>query len=227
MSHVVLVHGAWSDGSIWQDVIRGLQDRGHDALAVQLPMTSLADDIEWTRRHLRMLDPPVTLVGHSYGGMVTSAAATGDSPVRSLVFVAAYAPDQSESVVTLSGQGAAMPGRDAIRFGEDGWTTVDPARFHDALGYDLPLNTTNMLAAVQKPTHVDCLVAPAGLAAWQELPCSYVVSTHDNILDPALQRWFADRANADVTQLPSGHLSLISHAHQVAVVIDSASHATS
>ncbi|MDP9615870.1 MULTISPECIES: alpha/beta fold hydrolase [Streptomyces] len=219
MGNVVLVHGAWSDGSVWREVVGDLHERGHRVLAVQLPMTSLADDVAWTRRHIAALTGPVTVVGHSYGGTVISAAALDNPQVSSLVFVAGYAPDEGETIPMLSDKGVEMPGRAAIRFHPDGWSTVDPEMFADTLAHDLPPRLARILAAVQKPTHAACLTAPAPAGAWHDLPCGYVLSTDDRILDPELQRWFALRAGAAVTELPSGHLSPLSHHEAVATAI--------
>ncbi|MGW9042309.1 alpha/beta fold hydrolase [Streptomyces lydicus] len=219
MANVVLVHGAWSDGSVWQAVIADLQEKGHHALAVQLPLTSPADDIACTRRQIATVDGPVTLVGHSYGGVVISGAAQENDQVTGLVFVAAYAPDEAETIATLSARGAATRGRAAIRFSEDGWTTLDPDLFGDALGADLPAATTRVLAAVQKPTHGACFASPSGRGAWHYLPCAYVLSADDRILDPGLQRWFAERTGATVTELRSSHLSPVSHPAEVAGAI--------
>ncbi|GHE51108.1 MULTISPECIES: alpha/beta fold hydrolase [Streptomyces] len=219
MGNAVLVHGAWSDGSVWQQVVGHLHQQGHQALSVQLPMTSLADDIAWTRRHIDAMEGPLTLVGHSYGGTVISGAALDRPQADSLVFVAAYVPEEGETVGTLSDRGAEMPGRAALRFAADGWSHVDPALFGDALAHDLPPRLARSLAAAQKPTHAACLTAPAPRGAWHELPCGYVLSAEDRILDPRLQRWFAARAGAVVTELPSSHLSPLSHPGEVAAAI--------
>lgn len=112
-----------------------------------------------------------------------------------------------------------MPGRAALRFAADGWSHVDPALFGDALAHDLPPRLARSLAAAQKPTHAACLTAPAPRGAWHELPCGYVLSAEDRILDPRLQRWFAARAGAVVTELPSSHLSPLSHPGEVAAAI--------
>ncbi|MFB7629596.1 alpha/beta fold hydrolase [Streptomyces sp. NPDC056149] len=219
MGNVLLVHGAWSDGSIWREVVGDLHDRGHHVLAVQLPMTSLADDIAWTRRHIDALTGPVTLVGHSYGGTVISGAAYDDPRISSLVFVAGYAPDEGETIPMLSDKGAKMPGRTAIHFDPDGWSTLNPEQFGNALAHDLPPRVARTLAAVQKPTHGTCLATPAPPAAWHALPCGYVLSTDDRMLDPGLQQWFATRTQATRTELPTSHLSPLTHHEAVATAI--------
>lgn len=219
MATIVLVHGAWSDGSVWRAVIAALQDEGHRVLAVQLPLTSLDDDVARTRRQVAGLDGPLTLVGHSYGGMVISGAARGDDRVAALVFVAAYVPDGSETVVTLSGRGAPTPGAGAIRIADDGWTSLDDDRFGEVVGAGVPVATSRVLAAVQKPTHAACFSGSVGPGGWHDRPCAYVVAAGDRILDPGLQRWFADRARATVTELPSGHFAPVSHPREVAAAV--------
>ncbi|MFC9435633.1 alpha/beta fold hydrolase [Nocardia sp. NPDC057030] len=219
MANVVLVHGAWSDGSLWQEVVAVLDEQGHRVRAVQLPLTSLIDDIAWTRREISSFDGPVTLVGHSYGGMVVSGAAEHNEQVDALVFVAAYAPEEGETVSSLSGRGAKMPGGEAIRFAEDGWSIIDPAEFADVLAADVPAAKRRALAATQKPTHGACFSQPAGPSGWRDLPCAYLLSLEDRIFDPGLQRWFAERTNATLTELHSSHMSPIAHPEDVAAAI--------
>lgn len=222
MANVVLVHGAWSDGSVWQDVIAHLQRDQHHVLAVQLPLTSLDDDIEWTRAQIAKLDGPITLVGHSYAGMVISGAARDNPSVTALVFVAAYVAEESETIPELTDLGTPMPGRDAIRWTGDGWSTLDANLFRDVLAADLSEDQTNVLTALQKPTHGACLTSPAGPSSWRELPCTYVLSLDDRILDPALQRLFAERSKATLTELDSSHLSPLSHPQDIAAAISRA-----
>ena len=217
--NVVLVHGAWADGSSWSGVIEMLQARGHRAVAVQLPMTSLEADVESTRRAIVKAGAGV-VVGHSYGGFVISAAAIDSPTVRTLVFVAAYVPTRGESIAAISHAAAEMPGGHAIIYGDDGWTSVDIDRYGAALGADLPAATQQLLAAVQGPTHVSCLTTPATDTAWEPLPCHYVVSTEDKILDPALQFQFAHRAGARVTEVAGSHLALLSHPKVVTDAIE-------
>jgi pimeloyl-ACP methyl ester carboxylesterase len=218
---VVLVHGAWADGSSWSGVIEALQARGHRASAVQLPMTSLEADIEATRRAIVNARASV-VVGHSYGGFVMSAATVGAPTVRALVFVAAYAPKRGESIASISHAAAEMPGGNAIVYGDDGWTSVDVDRYGPALGADLPASTQRILAAVQGPTHVSCLITPVTDIAWESLPCHYVVSVNDQILDPALQQEFAHRTGARVTEIAGSHLALLSHPKVVTDAIEAA-----
>jgi pimeloyl-ACP methyl ester carboxylesterase len=217
--NVVLIHGAWADGSSWSGVIEALHARGHQVDAVQLPMTSLEADIDATRRAIDKIGATV-VVGHSYGGFVMTAAAAEMPTVQSLVFVAAYAPTHGETIASISHAAAQMPGGQAIIYGDDGWTSVDPDQFGPALGADLSLETQRILAAVQGPTHVSCLITALDTdIAWQGLPCHYVVSTNDQILDPALQRKFAARIDARVTEIPGSHLALLSHSTTVADAI--------
>lgn len=219
---VVLVHGAWADGSSWSEVIRILQDHGHAVTAVQLPMTSLEADTETTRRAVVAAAAPVVLVGHSYGGFVISVAAAQLPVVQALVFVAAYAPEEQDTVASMSHQGADMPGGHAIRYGDDGWTHVDIHGFGSALAHDLPEATQRALAATQGPTHVACLTTPARGSAWRTLPSHYVLATEDAILDPNLQQRFAERIAAPVTKVRASHLVMMSHPEQVAHVIETA-----
>jgi pimeloyl-ACP methyl ester carboxylesterase len=219
MANVVLVHGAWCDGSSWQDVIGPLQSAGHQVLAVQNPLTSLADDIAWTRRQIATMDGPVALVGHSYGGAVISGAALDNGQVAGLVFVAAYAPDDGETVLGLGERFAATSGGAAIRATDDGWLTLDRALFHEAFAADVPAARAAILAAVQKPTHGACFATPAGRAAWHSLPCAYLRSTDDHMINPDLQAWMAERMKATTTNLTSSHASPVSHGADVAAAI--------
>lgn len=219
MANVVLVHGAWSDPTVWQEVSATLRQDGHHTVAVELPMTSLDDDMAVTRRGIATLTGPVTLVGHSYGGSVISGAARHQPRVASLVFVAAYVLDEAETIPMVSARGTNMPGRAAIRFAADGWSDLDPHQFGSAVAHDLPEETARALAASQRPTHGSCLTTPAGRGAWHDLSCAYVVSAEDRILDPGLQRWFAERSGADVTELPASHFSPLSRPRDVAEAI--------
>ncbi len=218
MADIVLVHGAWGDAGIWQAVSTELRDQGHRMLAAELPLTSLADDIDHTRREISAIGGPVTLVGHSYAGAVISGAAEPGTQVETLVFVAAYAPDAGETTAALNRDNTAV-GRTAIRFSSDGWSSIDHDLFAAALAADVPPTTAQVLATTQKSTHSSCFTTPAGRGAWHDITCAYLISSEDRILDPASQRWFANRTNAATTELRSSHLSPVSHPHEVATAI--------
>lgn len=222
MANIVLVHGAWCDGSSWAAVIPPLLRAGHRVLAVQNPLTSLVDDIAVTRRAVSTMDGPVALVGHSYGGAVISGAAAGNPQVAGLVFVAAYAPAEGETVLGLGEKFAPGPGGAAIRATDDGWLTLDPALFGEVFAADVDPEQAAVLAAVQKPTHGACFGSPAGPTAWSDLPCAYVLSEQDKMINPELQRWLAERMDADVTAIASSHASPVSHGSAVADVIGAA-----
>jgi pimeloyl-ACP methyl ester carboxylesterase len=219
MANVVLVHGAWCDGSSWAKVIGPLQQQGHHVVAVQNPLTSLADDVAWTRRIIAEQDGPVALVGHSYGGAVISGASADNPQVAGLVFVAAYAPDEGETVLALGERFDPTPGGASIRATSDGWLTLDPGMFPSVFAGDIDPADAAVLAAVQKPTHGACFASPAGPAGWHSLPTAYIRSTDDEMVNPTLQSWLAERAAATVTDLASSHASPVSHGSEVAEVI--------
>ncbi|WP_409182963.1 alpha/beta fold hydrolase [Amycolatopsis sp. VS8301801F10] len=220
MAEIVLVHGSWADGSVWLEVIAALHRQGHRARAVHLPMTSFADDIAEVRREIAALGGPVVLAAHSYGGAVISGAAKDNPQVNALAYFAAYVPDEGETVPSLNAHFPDAPGGAAMVFHEDGWSSLDPDHFHDALAADLPPERAAALAAVQRRARADCFVAPAGPGAWRDLPTAYAVSTEDRILHPDLQRWLAKRAGADCVELAASHYSLLSQPEAVAAVID-------
>ena len=221
MAEIVLVHGAWGDGSVWLDVISALHRQGHRVRAAHLPMTTLADDIAEVRREIAGFDGPVVLAGHSYGGIVISGAAKDNPQVTALAYIAAYVPGEGETIPSLNAQFPDSPGNGAMVFHEDGWSSVDPNLFHDAFAADVPPERAAALAAVQRRTHASCFVTPpSGPGAWQDLPTAYAVSTEDRILHPDLQRWLADRAGAECVELTASHYPLFSQPEAVAGVID-------
>ena len=184
-ANVLLVHGAWVDGSSWSRVIPILQRHGHTVLAAQLPMTSLADDVAWTRHVLaERLQGPTVLAGHSYGGAVISGAATGVENVIGLVFASAFAPDEGES---LGGLGALFPPPPGLAHTQPdslGFLWFDPAAIPANFAQDLPVSEARVLAAVQKPIAARSFSDPAGPPAWKTLPSWFLVSTEDRMINP-------------------------------------------
>lgn len=217
---VVLVHGAFSDGSSWSWVIPLLQKRGYRVTAVQLPLTSLADDVAATRRVIERQPGDVVLVGHSWGGVVVTEAGNV-APVKALVYLSALVPDSGESEQALLGRlNAPMEGLAPDPAGLI-WLD-DPQAFRTLMGADLPLPTACALAAVQKPLAARAFGERVSHAAWRDKPSSYLVTTDDKALPPRVQRLIAGQLNARTLELPSSHLSMASHPDRVADFIENA-----
>lgn len=217
---IVLVHGAWADGSSWAGVIEQLQRDGYTVRAAQLPLTSLADDVTVVRRELARIDRPVVLVGHSYGGAVISQAATDAPNVVGLVYVAAFAPDEGETLGALSARFPATPLNSALEFDAQGNATVEPGAFVRWFAGDLPERQARVLASVQKPIAGAILGTPSGHPAWRDLPSWYVVSRDDQAIAPALERFMAARAKSKTVELSASHAVLVSRPHAVADLIE-------
>jgi pimeloyl-ACP methyl ester carboxylesterase len=217
---IVLVHGGWADSSGWNKEIARLQERGYPVIAVANPLRGLAADAAYVRSVLQTIAEPIVLVGHSYGGAVITNAAVGVPNVKALVFIAAFAPDAGES---LAGLVTKNPG---TQIGPttlterpyplpDGTTGVDlyinASAFHDAFAGDLPLATTRVMQAEQRPFSVAAFTEASGTPAWTTIPSWYLVTTQDHAIPPATQRFMAKRAHAHITEVPASHVPMISH----------------
>ena len=217
---VVLVHGAWADGSSWDEVAGLLLQAGYPVTTVAIPLTALADDVARTRAALAQQTGPVVLAGHSIGGAVISGAGAGQSNVKALVYISAFAPDQGESVGGLVGRSGFPP--------EPG-TAVGTSLYLDDQGYaylfndaylryfapDVAPSLARIKAAAQRPVAASYLGNPAGPAAWRTIPSWFLVSTRDQMINPDLQRFEARRMKATVLQVASSHASPLSHPAQV------------
>lgn len=215
--NVVLVHGAYADGSSWADVIPLLQSEGMAVTAVQNPLTSLADDAAATRRVLDLQTGPTVLVGHSWAGTVISEA--GDHPnVVALVFVAARAPDAGEDYAALAATYPTPPASAGLSFA-DGFGELSESAFlqHFANGVD-PVRA-RVLYAVQGRISDTLFSSHTSVAAWRDKPCWYAVSTQDHTTSTELERFLADRMQAVTVELDSGHLSMVTHPREVADLI--------
>jgi pimeloyl-ACP methyl ester carboxylesterase len=215
--NVVLVHGAWADGSSWAKVIPRLQAAGLNVTAVQNPLTSLADDVAATRRVLALQHGPTVLVGHSWAGTVISEA--GDDPnVTALVYVAARAPDAGEDFGALADKYPTMPVRAGAK-DHDGYVSLTEDAYLKYFGGDLPREQALALYATQQPIAKTLFGGRTTVAAWHSKPSWYAVSKQDQTTSPDLERFLAQRMHATTIELDSSHLSLVSHPKEIADLI--------
>lgn len=215
---VVLVHGAWADGSSWQRVIPLLLAADVAVVAVQNPTTSLADDVAATARALVAIDGPVVLVGHSWGGAVITQAGN-DPKVKALVYVAAFAPKAGETVGDQVGRHEAPPALGKIIADGAGFLTLSAQGWIEDVAQDLPQIEARVLCATQPPLAASTFGDKVDQAAWESRPTWYLVSAQDRIVSVALERELAAAMGARTIELPAGHLSLLSQPESVASAI--------
>jgi pimeloyl-ACP methyl ester carboxylesterase len=217
---IVLVHGAFADGSSWAKIIPLLQADGYTVTAVQNPLTSLDDDVAATKRAIDTQNGRVLLVGHSWAGAVITQAGT-DSKVAGLVYINAFAPDTGQSVADL-GQGyPTPPGNSAFQQG-GGFVWMSPAGIAQFFAPDLPRSETDVMASTQGPIAAVCFNAKVSNAAWKTRRSWFIVGSHDQMIDPGLERAMAKKIGATTLELDSSHVSMLSHPQQVASFIAAA-----
>jgi pimeloyl-ACP methyl ester carboxylesterase len=226
--NIVLVHGAWADGSGWKGVYDILAKDGYNVSIVQEPETSFTDDVAATNRVLAQQDGPCILVGHSYGGAVITEAGT-DSSVAGLVYIAAHMPDAGEKE---SDDGKRFPSdlakSGAIKKTSDGFTSIDPAQFHELFAADLPGDRAAFMARSQVLNFAENFSATITTAAWRTKPSWMLVAGSDRAISPDLERWYGKRANSRTVEVAgASHSVYISHPKEVADVIESAARAVS
>jgi pimeloyl-ACP methyl ester carboxylesterase len=215
---IVLVHGAFADGSSWAKVIPLLQAKGYDVTAVQNPLTSFADDVAATRRALAQQDGPVILVGHSWAGVVITEAGM-DPKVVGLVYVAAFAPDQGEAVGDLGKAYPPPPALAAPIVDKEGFMSLSTDAVVKHFASDLPASEARVVAATQGPIAVSAFGAQVSGVAWKTKPSWYIVSKLDGAIAPDEERFFAKRMKATTTELNASHVSMLSQPKSVAAVI--------
>lgn len=218
--NVVLVHGAYADGSSWGKVIPLLQRAGLKVTAVQNPLSSFADDVAATRRILALQDGPTVLVAHSYGGMVISETGL-DPKVSALVYIAARAPDAGEDYAALAARFPTPPASAGLVWADDFGQLSEEAFLRDFAG-DLPASEARALCAVQGRVARSLFSSRTTAAAWRSKPSWYAVSTQDRTISTELERWMAKRMKARTIEIASSHVSLLSHPDEVAGLILSA-----
>ena len=223
---VVLVHGAFADGSCWSKVIPALEKDGYNVIAVQNPLTSLPDDVATTKRVIDAQKGPVIVVGHSYGGSVITDAAAGNPNVKALVYIAAFAPVAGQSISGESGQYPAPPINAALVPDAAGFLYIDRAKFHDDFCKDVPEDEARIMAATQKPISGSVFDAKTVNAAWKLIPSWYLVCTEDRAINPDLERFYAQRIQAKTTEIRSSHVAFLSNPKAVVKIIEEAAKAS-
>src|SRR6059036_4026119 len=234
---IVLVHGAWADGSSWSRVVGLLQVQGYTVYVPPNPLRGLASDSAYIASFLQSITGPIILVGHSYGGAVITNAATGNPNVKALVYVDAFAPDQGESLATLSsvppppGQSPSCVSGDPTQVfnfvpltGGDIDLYIKPSLFPSCFANDLPPNEGAVLASTQRPLTLSTLSQTSGVPAWKTIPSFYLVGTIDKAIPPFAQLFMAHRANATIVEVRGSHLVMISHPEAVVDLINQAAH---
>jgi pimeloyl-ACP methyl ester carboxylesterase len=233
---VVLVHGAFADASGWTDVVTDLQRDGHTVYAPANPLRGLTSDAAYVRAFLETLEGPVVVVGHSYGGAVITNAATGLGHVKALVYIAAFALDEGESVGQATALGANGEAPDLLAVTVirpfpgaaegDGDAYLNPDVFPQVFCQDLPVELATVMGAAQRPAALASLVQPSGPPAWRDIPSWYMVASSDRVIPPAAERVMAERAGATTVEIESSHVAMISHPDEVLSLIRAAVSAT-
>jgi pimeloyl-ACP methyl ester carboxylesterase len=218
VKNIVLVHGAWADGSSWSKVIPILQERGLHVVAVQNPLTSFADDVASTRRLIDAQDGPVLLVGHSYGGVVITEA--GNNPkVAGLVYVAAFAPDQGESAASQGKPYGPTPGLAELRPIGDGFLVLTQKGIQEDFAPDLTTEEKIIMTATQVPTQSAVLASTISAPAWRAKPTWFVIASNDRMISPKQEIDSAQKMKAKTLTLPTSHVPMLSRPKEVAAFI--------
>jgi pimeloyl-ACP methyl ester carboxylesterase len=222
---IVLVHGAWADGSSWSSVIERLQADGYRVTAPQFPLTSLAADVARLRQVLDSQECPTVVAGHSYGGQIITALGTDAPNVAGLVYIAAFGLDEGESLGALLSQGPVTPAL-AHLFTDNqgfGWLSEDDFVHHFAADVD-PVKA-KVMYAVQQALAGSAFTDVMGVPAWKSQPTWYLVASDDEAIPPDAERLFASRMGATTIEVPSSHVAMVSHPDEVARLIESAAQA--
>lgn len=219
---VVLVHGAFADGSGWRDVYGLLFRCGYEVLVVQNPTITLEGDVAATVRVIKSARYPVILVGHSYGGAVVTVAGMNEK-VQAIVYISAFVPDVGESVASLN---EAPAGSDESKAPllppQDGYLIVDPEKFTSAFASDIDPEIGRFMAASQVPWGLGAVTGEVSGAAWRSKPAHYLIASKDRMIPPSAQRMMAERAGARIVEIESSHAAMLSHPHEVAAFIEAA-----
>ena len=220
--NIVLVHGAWADGSSWSGVIERLQADGYNVIAPQFPMTALADDVARLRHVLDRQDGPTIVAGHSYGGQIMTALGTDAPNVVGLVYIAAFGIDEGESLGALLSQGPVTPALAHLFTDKQGFGWLSEDDFVDHFAADVDPVQAKVMYAVQQALAGSAFTDVMGVPAWKSLPSWYLVATEDQAIPPDAERLFASRMGASTVEVPSSHVAMVSHPDEVAQLIETA-----
>jgi pimeloyl-ACP methyl ester carboxylesterase len=220
--NIVLVHGAWADGSSWSSVIERLQAHGYLVTAPQFPLTSLADDVARLRHVLALQDGPTVVAGHSYGGQVMTALGNDAPNVVGLVYIAAFGLDEGESLGGLLAQGPPTPALAHQFVDDEGFVWLTEDDFVNHFAGDVDPVTAKVLYAVQQPLSTSAFSDVMSVPAWKSLPSWYLVAQEDQALPADAERMFAKRMGATTIEVRSGHLAMVSHPAEVVNLTEAA-----
>jgi pimeloyl-ACP methyl ester carboxylesterase len=220
--NIVLVHGAWADGSCWSGVIERLQADGYNVTAPQFPESSLAADVARLRQVLHRQDGPTIVVGHSYGGQIMTALGTDAPNAAGLVYIAAFGLDQGESIGALAAQGPPTPALAHLDIDAAGFAWLPEEDFVKHFAADVDPVKARVMYAVQQPVAASAFQDVMGVPAWKSLPTWFMVATADEAIPPAAERQFAARMSATTIEVASSHVAMVSHPDEVAQLIETA-----
>jgi pimeloyl-ACP methyl ester carboxylesterase len=222
LPNIILVHGAWADGSSWSAVIEQLQAEGYKVTAPQFPLTSLSDDVARLRQVLALQDGATILVGHSYGGQVITALGMDAPNVVGLVYIAAFGLDEGESLGALLSQGPPPPALMHQVVDDRGFVWLAEEDFVNHFAADVDPVKAKVMYAVQQPLAATAFNETMGVPAWKSLPSWYMVAMDDQALPPDAERLFAKRMGATVVEVPSSHVAMVSHPNDVVRLTEAA-----
>ena len=221
---VVVIHGAWADGSSWEPVIRRLQNDGFNVVAAPIPLTSLSEDAAALRRTIARAQGPLIVAGHAYAGAVVGTAT--DERVKALVYVAALAPDEGETVADVFYRNQSHPDAPQLVPDADGFIWMPDEGFAKAFAQNATADQIALCRAVQRPISVRCIQEPVASPAWKTKPAWYLLAEEDRMINPQTQRFMAERMKATIRSIASDHTPLLTAPDKVADMIREAAEAT-
>lgn len=221
---VVVIHGAWADGSSWEPVIRRLQSEGFNVIAAPIPLTSLSDDASALRRTIVRTQGPVIVAGHAYAGAVVATA--NDERVKALVYIAALAPDEGETVAEVFYRNESHPKAPNLGPDGDGFIWMPDESFAEAFAQNATAEQIALCRSVQRPISVKCIQEPGAPPAWKKKPSWYLLAEEDRMINPKTQRFMAERMKATVRSLAIDHAPILTAPDEVAEIIREAAQAT-